>query len=75
MLLDFDAPRASTAGLSAPEGVLAFSRLDEVHVGDSIAVTDNHHPPVEEEIVAEVTEIDQGWGKTQFLQSAHHCSR
>jgi hypothetical protein len=47
--------------------------LDQVDIGDVIVVADNHNPPPEEEIVTDLFEIDQGWGKAQLLQPAQHC--
>ncbi|HEY5913569.1 MAG TPA: hypothetical protein VJA21_23525 [Verrucomicrobiae bacterium] len=48
-------------------------RLDQVDIGDLIAVTDNHHPPMEEESVTETVEVGQGRRKAQFLQTAQNC--
>ena len=49
----------------------AVLRLEQVDVGDLVAVADEHHPAAEE-IVAELIDVEQANGKPQFLQSAPH---
>lgn len=48
------------------------SRLEEVDVGDGIAVVDIHHPLMLEEMLAKFIKFHQGRWQAQFLESTQH---
>jgi hypothetical protein len=58
--------------LSTPERLRNFWWLDQVDIRLFIVVPDDHDPTMEEEPVMESPELNQGWRKPQFLQSAAH---
>jgi hypothetical protein len=41
-----------------------------VDIDDFVAVTDEHHPAILEEMIPEIANVDQEGRKSQFLQSA-----